>query len=287
MTSGILFNVRTPTTLWSLLNEKLPGWKKTTLRQYLKNGSIKINGRVTIRAATPLAPGERVTIAGEKQSALRGPGNGIALIFEDPDILVIEKPSGLLSVGTEKEKRKTAYYAISEYLKSASKMNKVFIVHRLDREASGLMVFAKNEESKFRLQQDWDEAEKNYHAIVEGAPPENSGTIESDLTEVGASRVVSGMESERSKHAITHYRLIRAAKNRSLVELSLVTGRKHQIRVHLSDLGCPIVGDEKYHGPEAERLMLHASSLRFLHPRSGTILEYKSALPPIFTKAIK
>lgn len=287
MSTKLLFTVRTGTALWAFLGEKLPGWKKTTIRQYLKNGSIKINGRAAFVSHEPLVPGDKVTVAGERKTALSAPGAGLSVVYEDADVLVVEKPEGLLSVGTDKEKHKTAYYAISEYLKSSSKMNKVFIVHRLDREASGLMVFAKSEDTKYRLQENWDEAEKNYHAIVDGCPPQKQGTIDSLLTEVGPSRVVSDIDSFRSKRAITHYRVIRAGKTCTLVELSLETGRKHQIRVHLSDLGCPIVGDDKYRGGDADRLMLHASSLAFLHPRTSEPMRFTSPLPPIFSKLLR
>jgi 23S rRNA pseudouridine1911/1915/1917 synthase len=287
MSTKLIFTVRTPGTLWAFLVEKLPGWKKTTIRQYLKNGAVKINGREAYVSHEPLSPGDKVAVAGEKSTALREPGMGLTVIHEDADVLVVEKPEGLLSVGTDKEKRKTAYYAISEYLKSSSKANKVFIVHRLDREASGLMVFAKSEDAKYRLQENWDEAEKNYHAVVDGGPSEKSGTIDSILTEVGPSKVVSDVDSFRSKRAVTHYRVIRTGKFCSLVELSLETGRKHQIRVHLSDLGCPIVGDDKYRGSDAERLMLHASSLAFLHPRTAEPMRFSSPFPPIFSKLLR
>jgi 23S rRNA pseudouridine1911/1915/1917 synthase len=273
------FTVTREMTLLEFLSGVLPGWKKTTLRQYLKNGSVSVNDRVALRASALVKTGDRVSVAAGKSAASQGPGAGLVVRHEDEDIVIVEKPEGLLSVGTEKEKRKTAYFAMSEYLKETSPKNKVFIVHRLDREASGLIVFAKNEEAKFRLQENWDDADKKYLAVVDGVPTHATGTLESKLVTVGVNRVVSDDEDKRGKIAVTRYRVLKAGKEKSLLELQLLTGRKHQIRVHLSDFGHPIVGDEKYGGSRAPRLMLHASFLAFRHPMTGKAMHFESASP--------
>jgi 23S rRNA pseudouridine1911/1915/1917 synthase len=158
---------------------------------------------------------------------------------------------------------------------------RVFIVHRLDRETSGLMVFARTETAQQILQAKWDTVEKKYRAVVEGAPPQDTGVLESHLDESDRFKVWSTHEGPNTRRAVTHYRVEKKGKETSLVELTLETGRRHQIRVQLADAGCPIVGDKKY-GAQTnpiKRVALHASSLRFPHPVSGEALRFLSPLP--------
>ena len=157
----------------------------------------------------------------------------------------------------------------------------MWIVHRLDRETSGLMVFAKSEEAKRALQADWHTVSKRYLAVVEGSPPADEGVLESHLDESGPFKVYSAPPSERTRLAVTRYRVMKRTATRTLLELTPETGRRNQLRVHLADIQCPIVGDRKYGASTnpARRLGLHASSLSFKHPLSGSLLSFQSSLP--------
>jgi 23S rRNA pseudouridine1911/1915/1917 synthase len=158
---------------------------------------------------------------------------------------------------------------------------RVWVVHRLDRETSGVMIFAKNEAAKTALQSGWDAVEKKYLAVVEGAPPRESGTFESWLDESNPLKVYAGASGPDARHATTHYRVTKKGAKTTLVELTLETGRRHQIRVQLAEAGCPIVGDKKY-GAETnpiKRIALHATTLRFKHPVTGKEMRFDSALP--------
>lgn len=205
------------------------------------------------------------------------------ILFQDASLIVIEKPENLLSMASDSEREKTAHAFLTNYLRrgQAQRPERVWIVHRLDRETSGLMVFAKTQAAKTILQSHWNKAQKRYLAVVEGAPSESAGVLKSHLDESNPFKVYSVPQSEQTRHAVTHYRLIRQNSELALVELTLETGRRNQIRVHLSDLGCPIIGDDKYDARSnpARRLGLHASYLQFEHPLSGDELKFESPLP--------
>jgi RluA family pseudouridine synthase len=205
------------------------------------------------------------------------------VFFEDADIIVIDKPPNLLSIASEAEQERTVYHQLTDHVRSGNSMGRarVWIVHRLDKETSGLMVFAKTPESKEILQSRWDDAEKRYEAVVEGRLRESSGIFESDLDETNPYKVFSVARSEHTRHAVTHFRVMASTSNRSLVELTLETGRRHQIRVQLAEAGCPIIGDKKYGAKSnpAKRLGLHSSALRFPHPVSGKDMVFTCPLP--------
>lgn len=211
---------------------------------------------------------------------------GLALLHEDRDILVVDKPPGLLTIGTERERERTAYRILTDYVRKgcARARNRVFIVHRLDRESSGLLVFAKSEEAKHRLQGGWDEVKKRYLAVVHGRFGKPSGVITSYLAENKARIVRSTTDRRWGKLSHTAYRVLREARGLSLLEVDLLTGRKHQIRVHMAEAGHPIVGDRKY-GQENDahrRLALHAQSICFRHPFSGAPLSFSTEMPAYF-----
>lgn len=211
---------------------------------------------------------------------------GLVIIHEDEDILVVDKPPGLLTMGTEREKSRTAYFALTDYVRkgSARSRKRIFIVHRLDREASGILIFAKNEEAKFRLQGLWKDTKKRYLAVVHGRLEKRTGTITTYLAENRAYRVYSTSDTTKGKLSHTDYRVLKETGGFSLLEIDLRTGRKHQIRVHLSERGHPVVGDRKY-GKENDthrRLALHAASVTFRHPRSGQELTLETKVPAYF-----
>lgn len=215
---------------------------------------------------------------------------GVSLLHEDRDILVVEKPAGLLTIATEQVREQTLYARLTDFVRKGNSKSRerVFIVHRLDREVSGLLVFARTPAAKARLQEHWDETDKVYHAVVHGVLPEKEGTISSCLAENARYTVHAVQDPRKGKLSHTHYRVLQENRRFSLVEITLLTGRKHQIRVHLADLGHPIAGDRKY-GVEADktpRLALHAVSLSFNHPATGERLAFTSPPPPLFQKLL-
>ena len=270
--------------LLAFLFECRPEVKRTKVRQWLKYGSVEVNGRSITRSNYPLKAGDRVSILAKGDVLREGLlPKGMKVLFEDASVVVIEKPENLLSMAHETERDKTAYAFLTDYMRygNPKSSERVWIVHRLDRETSGLMVFARTEAAKQTLQAHWSDAEKRYLAVVEGKPPADHGTLRSHLDESNPIKVYSAPPSERTRRAVTRYRVMKQVSNRALIELTLETGRRNQIRVHLADVKCPIVGDQKYDARTnpARRLGLHSSSLRFKHPVSGEFLRFESPLP--------
>jgi len=266
------------------LFEAWPETKKKQVRTWLKFGSVAVNGKVVTQFDHKLKPGDTVAI---RPKGLAAPNtalpSGIHIRHEDADILVIEKPAGLLSIASPSEPEKTVYASLTDHVRRGNSLNRerVWIVHRLDRETSGLMVFAKNEAAKRTLQEGWDAVEKKYLAVVEGAPPSDAGKFDSHLDESNPLKVYVSDESPTTRRALTRYRVTKKGKTTALVELTLETGRRHQIRVQLQEAGCPIVGDKKY-GAETNpirRIALHATSLKFPHPVTRETMSFQSPLP--------
>jgi RluA family pseudouridine synthase len=282
------------TKLFDFLAAQFPNHKKTKLKQILKYGSVAVNGRVVTGYHHTLHPGDRVEIL-DREAARREDLKtrlSFPIVYEDDWILVIDKPAGLLTMGTEKDKVNTAYFELTEYVRSQSKegRGRIFIVHRLDRESSGLLVFAKRAASKETLQKNWEKAVKKYYAVVEGVPEKRSGAIKSYLLEDKFRRVYSSDKPSREgKRAVTRYEVLRDNGRYALLEVTLLTGRKNQIRVHLSDLGHPIAGDDKYgsRSETAGRLGLHAAFLSFPHPETDKLMSFKSDLPAPLAKLIE
>jgi 23S rRNA pseudouridine1911/1915/1917 synthase len=265
------------------------GYSKTKAKQLLKYRAIFVGNVPAIRHDQVLRPGDKVSIKSEKEAGGEGKAacQGLTILYEDEAIIVIDKAAGLLTIATEKEKTRTAYYRLNAWLKeqSGSAGERIFIVHRLDRETSGLLVFARNEAAKRALQGSWQETAKRYAAIVEGIPKEPSGRIASNLRETKFLRVYSVRDSEGDgRPSVTNYHLVKASGNYALLDITLETGRKNQIRVHLADIGHPVAGDKKY-GARTNpvgRLALHAYFLAFAHPVTGKRLEFRSPLPGKF-----
>ncbi|NLE65610.1 MAG: RNA pseudouridine synthase [Elusimicrobia bacterium] len=212
---------------------------------------------------------------------------GFRILHDDAAIIVGEKAPGLLTVRAPYEREETVHHALNLYVRKGNSKSRqcVFVVHRLDRETSGLLVFAKTPEAQFFLKDNWDKTEKIYHAVVHGRMSRKEGLIESHLLEDEDYRVRSVDQEDGGKLARTQYRVLEETHRFSLVEVHLLTGRKNQIRVHFAESGHPIVGDSLYglkatHYP---RLALHASRLSFLHPVTGERLAFESRLPHFFT----
>lgn len=278
------FKVTAPAELLPFLFSSQPEVKRTKVRQWLKFGSVLINGVATTQFNAALKPGDVVTIRMEKASRekpLLAPG--MKVVFEDEYLIVIHKPENLLTIASEAERDETAYAYLTDYVKGGKDRSKdrIWIVHRLDRETSGLIIFARTMEIKEALQGSWDEAEKHYLAVVEGIMPKDKGTMQNHLDENSPYKVYVGHPSERTREAITHYEVLKRGRDRTLVELTLQTGRRHQIRVQLANLGFPIIGDEKYDAKTnpAKRLGLHSFKLMFKHPVTEQQMSFESPLP--------
>ncbi len=288
-------NIRTlsptaPDTLMAFLIKAMPDTKRTTIKELLAHDQIAINGTPTRQFDAPVTPEQEIAINYTR------PWNTfqhrrIQLVYEDEHIIVINKGYGLLSIGTDKIKDGTAYTILRQYVKWHDPANKIFIVHRLDRDTSGLMLFAKTQEAKDRLQHNWNNMVLNrkYLCVVEGHPEQQQGTIQSYLAENSKYEVYSTDDPTKGKLAVTRYRTIKESATHTLLEVELDTGRKNQIRVHMKDLGHPISGDRRYGAGKSpiHRLALHAQTLRFVHPITRREMNFTTPIPPTFLKLLK
>lgn len=214
--------------------------------------------------------------------------HGLRILYEDRDIIVVDKPSGLLSVAAGAESEKTAYWILCEYLRKRGEKRRVAAVHRLDRDTSGVMVFAKSGETKRALMQDWNDSivERRYVALAEGEFPESEGVFDAPLGEDRGGRVVVAAGGQS---AVTRWRVLDSGGGYTLLELELETGRRNQIRAHLDWAERPVAGDSKY-GAASDpigRLALHAERLVLRHPRDGKLLDFEVPVPPEFRRALK
>ena len=273
--------------LLKFLVDNTPARHRNRVKAVLRDRQVTVDGKVVTRFDYPLRAGQQVRVRWEKIPFNRL-YHGIQVVFEDRDLIVIDKPAGLLTVATETEKRRTAYSILSDYVKEQDPSARIFIVHRIDRETSGLLLFAKNEDIRDRIQETWMSTitERSYVAVVEGEVGQAEGVVTSWLTESAAFKVYSSQRAEQGKKAVTRYRVLRSNREYSLLNLSLETGRKHQIRVHMQDIGHPVVGDKKYGAVSnpLRRLGLHAMVLAFIHPVDGASCRFESAIPRPFLR---
>jgi len=280
------FAVTGPEELLAFLARQLSTEGRKRLKNLLAAGRVLVDGQAVRQFDHPLAAGQRVTLVPRQANIQRQGLPPLPIVHEDDFLIVVNKPSGLLTVATDKEKRRTAYAMLSDYVKEEDPDNKIFVVHRIDRETSGLLLFAKNEEIKRTIQDSWLDviAERLYVAVVEGKLGEAAGTIKSYLKETTAMRVYASDNPHQGKEAVTHFKRLAVSRAYSLVELHLETGRKHQIRVHMQQLGHPVAGDKKYGSATnpLKRLALHARVLAFHHPVDGKLHHYETPIPPAF-----
>ncbi len=283
------FEVTEPATLLPFLLARMPERSRTAIKALLANRLVSVNSEFVTHFNHPLAAGQQVAIhrAGEGQ---KGPGHGLRIVHEDAQIIVVEKRAGLLSMATEAGRAVTAYSLLSEHVKKADSRNRIFIVHRLDRETSGLMMFARSQAMQEALQEDWQAAvlERTYVAVVEGRVTKPAGSLTSWLKEDQALIMRSSASPNEGQKATTHFRVLQAGARYSLLELTLETGRKNQIRVHLQDLGHSVIGDAKYGATQnpLHRLGLHARVLAFRHPMTGAALRFETPIPPEFLRLL-
>ena len=263
--------------LIEFLKKTFSNLSKNSVKSLLHNEKVFVNGNMTTKYNYELNIGDVVEIR-EKVA------KNIDIIYEDKDIVVINKPSGLLTVATEKEKNKTAYHLVMEYLKKKNKNNRIFIIHRLDKDTSGIIMFAKNERAKHLYQDNWNDIVKKrcYYAVIDGKMQNKEGTIKSYLKENG--NMVYSVKDRSGKLAITEYKVLKERKNISLLDINLKTGRKNQIRVHMKENKTPILGDLKY-GEKSKlinRLALHAYKLELINPVTKKLLTFEVNMPNEF-----
>ena len=281
------FVVENDDTLLAFVLAKLPQKSRSLVKTVLRDRQIFVEKKAVTQFDYPLLAGQHVEVRWDRSAADKK-GHELKIIHEDQDLIVIDKPFGLLTVATDKEKRKTAYAMLSAHVKMQDPENKIFIVHRLDRETSGLLLFAKSEKIKKQIQETWETtiAERTYIAVVEGQVEPPEGTVTSWLTESKALIVYSSQNPQHGKKAITHYKKLRDNSQFSLLQLNLETGRKHQIRVHMQEIKHPIIGDDKYGASQnpIRRMGLHAQVLAFTHPQTGKLCRFETAIPGKFLK---
>ena len=286
MKDNLTFKAADKKELLLFLRECFPTKSRNYVKGLLARGQVSVDGKKETHYAKELLPGQTIEVRTKPSPPSFEPD--FPILFESEEILVIDKPAGMLSISTEKERENTAYHIVTDYVKSKSPHGRVFIVHRLDRETSGIMIFAKNEKIKNEFQDNWDDLVscRGYTAVVEGKPEEQSGQVVSWLKQTRTLLVYSSEIEGVGKKAVTNYSVIQSNGNYSLMDVSIDTGRKNQIRVHMNDLGCPVAGDKKY-GAKTNpltRLCLHAGRLTLRHPITGAVLDFKSAAPKAFTK---
>ncbi|MDP1621847.1 MAG: RluA family pseudouridine synthase [Bacteroidales bacterium] len=271
-------------TLLEHLLEELQTASKTTAKQKIVHGNVRVNGKMVTNPAAMLKPGDAVEYVKQvvKIHKVKPP---YQTLFEDDAILVAVKPAGLLTIGDRGLGGTSFYQQMQAYVKENSKgKERLFIVHRLDREVSGILLFAKSEKLQEEIKNHWMDTKKLYYALVEGQPTEDKGTIRSWLAEGRDQKVYSVKVQEGAKLGITHYRVMDRTPDYALLEVELETGRKNQIRVHLSEMGCPVVGDRRY-GADSQyerRIRLHAFYLSIRHPVTGNLIDFKSKMPKGF-----
>ena len=257
-----------------------------TIKNYIKNGMVKVNNETITNSSYFLHDGDKIEISYSKKII---PEYNLDILYEDDYLIAINKPCGLLSIANDKEKEITAYRMVSDYIKKNNKNKYIFVVHRLDQDTSGILMFCKNEKIRDKMQDNWNTIVKKrgYIAIVDGKLSGN-GTIHTFLME-NKQQFVYSSKNNQGKEAITHYSVLKNHNNYRLVQVFIDTGRRNQIRVHLSEKGYPIVGDKKYkcESNPIKRLCLHANILEFIHPVTKKLIHIESDIPSEFKKIIK
>ena len=277
------------TTLMPFMISTLPQKSRDNIKSLLRNRQVLVNGEPVSQFNHELQPGDTVVISTARHTGGLMARN-MRLVYEDEHLIVIDKNAGLLSMASDNEKYLTAYNILSTYVKSQKPSNRIFIVHRLDRDTSGLMMFARSEKVQSLLQRDWKRnvTARTYVALVEGVVTEPEGVIKSYIYESKALVMHSTPDPKRGDLAVTRFRLMKSGSEYSLLEITLETGKKNQIRLHMQEMGHSIAGDRKYGALSSPigRLGLHASVLAFIHPVTGREMRFESRVPAKFRRLV-
>ena len=288
--ANIVFEVSQACRLLDFLLENIIGKSRNNIKSLLSHGEVSINGTIETQFDYSLQTGQRVCVT---NSATRGKRDEESpdIVYEDDDFIVINKPNGLVSVATDNEHVNTAYQLVLRYVCHSNPKNKIFVLHRLDRDTSGILIFAKNEKIKNALQEKWSElaTERGYVAVVEGRLKDKSGIVKSWLRQSKTLFMYSSNTPGDGLEAVTEYKVIKENKSYSMLDIQLKTGRKNQIRVHMKDLGHCVVGDKKYGATTNpfNRLGLHAYKLTIIHPFTNQTLSFNARIPDSFNTRFK
>lgn len=284
------FKVHKPLPLLEYLLVKLPSLGRNKIKSFLVHKQVLVDGMVVTRHDFELAEEDVVTILKFGRRGKTNEAFALPIIYEDDDLIVINKPSGLLSIASDKEKEKTAYRMLNDYVRRKDPKARIFVVHRIDKDTSGILVVAKNVEIRDALQVRWNEIVKDrgYYAVIEGTMDKPKGTFHTWLLETSTNLMFSSHKKGEGQEAITHYEVKKTNDKYSLLDVHIDTGRKNQIRVHLKESGHPIIGDDKYGNGSnpLERLGLHAYRLSFIHPKTKKLCTFECPIPEEFNKLL-
>jgi 23S rRNA pseudouridine1911/1915/1917 synthase len=271
--------------LLEVLFSSLSTWSKKKVKQRLKDGTVSVNGEITTKHDFPIIVSDVVEV-GVVEKTFKQAIKSLDILYQDKDLIAINKPAGLLSVGTPTETKQHALYILRNQLMRGRNQLKLWPVHRLDRDTSGVLLFATSKEMRETVMGTWGKSEKVYLAIVKGTPKENAGTIDQPLRLDDKIFQVHVGEHPHAKEAITHYEVKESKEQTSLVEVSIETGRQHQIRAHMAWLGHSIIGDERY-GKKGEKMGLHSKKLTIIHPVNKKSLSFEVDAPRDFYALLK
>lgn len=270
--------------LLEFLFEIFPSQSRNSVKSLLSSRRVSVDGAPITQFNFKLVPGDTIIIS--NTAIRRKTRSNLPIIYEDDEFIVINKPSGLLSIASDKEKGSTAYRMLSDYVQQKDKHNRIFVVHRLDEDTSGVLMVAKNPKIQQLLQENWNDivSKRGYYAIVEGRLKEKSGTIKTYLKKNSQNLMYSVKSPKDAQLAITHYKVMKENDKYSLLDVNIDTGRKNQIRVHLGEMGHHVIGDDKYGEPAnpIKRLGLHAYCLEFTHPITHKKMRFSAPMPKIF-----
>ena len=269
--------------LLDFLFEVLKGQSRNSVKSVLTSKRVSVDGAPITQFDFKLYPGDTVIIS--KTPIHKKTRSNLPIIFENDEMIVINKPSGLLSIASDKEKSSTAYRMLSDYVQQKDKHNRIFVVHRLDEDTSGVLMVAKNPDIQKALQDNWNDivSKRGYYAIVEGKLSQKEGTVKSYLKK-NAQNLMYSSKDKNGQFSITHYKVIKESDKYSLLDVNIDTGRKNQIRVHMGDLGHHVIGDDKYGNPSnpLKRLGLHAYCLELTHPITKKKMKFTAPMPKEF-----
>lgn len=282
--------VTEPMELMKFLLIKITGKGRNHVKALLSRGQVSVDGNIETQYNHPLEVGQQVVI-NRTESRNEEQIRGLTILYEDSDLIVIDKQAGLLSIASSKEKEETAYRFLMEHVRKSNPRNRVFVLHRLDRDTSGVMMYAKSEKVQQVLQNSWKDSvpDRKYIALVEGSVDKAEGTITSWLKESKTLKMYSSPTPNGGQKAVTHFKVLQKTRAYSLLEIRLESGRKNQIRVHMQDIGHSIVGDKKYGSIQNSigRLGLHALLIAFHHPTSGKLMSFETEIPEKFLRVFK
>ncbi|MDR1092174.1 MAG: RluA family pseudouridine synthase [Prevotella sp.] len=279
-----------PGPLLDFLIEKQVRKSRNAIKSLLAHKQIKVNGKLITQFDFELNKDDGVAVMKFDQSRKEKKMKGLKIVFEDEDLIIVDKEAGFLSVSTDKEKTRTVYSLLNEYVKKQNKNARVFVLHRLDREVSGLLIFARSAELQDIFQKNWDNLVKKYlyTGVVEGIPAKEEETLVSWLSENKNYVMMSSPYDNGGLKSVSHYKVLKSAGHYSLLQFDLETRRKNQIRVQMRQIGCPVVGDKKYGASKnpIKRIALHAGELQLKHPATGELLEFKSSTPKVMQQLL-